>query len=114
VWFFNRFQKRHYVIDIAAFMPVLEYMQCVCGSWISVLYVSYMILVSCHETTACLPDICLVACIACDFVYSAFFVFWVGGIFFCFMYCCVAVVVLNAMFTLVFLSKLPIVLIFGL
>jgi len=43
-----------------------------------------MFLVSCLETTACLPDICLVACSACDFVYSAFFVFWDGVCFFLF------------------------------
>jgi hypothetical protein len=66
--FFNRFQKRQFVINLAAFMPVLEYMQCVRGSWVIVLYVSYMILISCLETTACLPDICLVACIASDIV----------------------------------------------
>jgi len=95
-------------------MPVVEYMQCVSGSCVIVLNVSCMILVSCLETMACLPDICLVGCIACDFVYSEFFVFWNGVIFFCFMYCCVVVVVLNAMFTLVFLNKLAIVLIFGL
>jgi len=65
-------------------MPVVEYMQCVCGSWVIVLYIACMFLVSCLETTACLPDICLVACIACDFVYSAFFVFWDGGMFFLF------------------------------
>jgi len=36
-----------------------------------------------------------------------------GVCFFCFMYCCVVVVVLNAMFILVFLNKLVTVLIFG-
>ena len=114
MWFVNLFWKRHYFIDFAVFMPNVEYMERVCGSWVIVLYVSCMILVSCLETLACLPDICLVACIACDFVYSAFFFFWGGGMFFCFMYCCVVVVVLNAMFTLLLLSKLVIVLIFGL
>ena len=60
-------------------------MQCVCGSWVIVLYVSCMFLVTCFETLACLPDICLVACIACDFVYSDFFFYsrmW--GMFFLF------------------------------
>jgi hypothetical protein len=37
----------------------------------------------------------------------------IGVCFFCFTYCCVVVVVLNATFTLVFLNKLVIVLIFG-
>ena len=55
-----------------------------CGSWVIVLYVSCMFLVSCLETTAYLPNICLMACVACDFVYSAFFIFWDGGMFFLF------------------------------
>jgi len=88
VWFFNRFWKRNCVNDLDVFMPVVDYMQCVCGSWVIVLYVSCMILVSCLQTTACLPDICLVACIACDFVYSAFFVFWDGVFFLFYVFLC--------------------------
>jgi len=38
----------------------------------------------------------------------------VGVCFFCFMHCCVVVVVLNAMFIFVFLNRVVIVLIFGL
>ena len=34
--------------------------------------------------SACLPNICLMACVACDFLYLAFFVFWDGGMFFLF------------------------------
>jgi hypothetical protein len=65
-------------------MPVVEYKQCVCRSWAIVLYVSCMFLVSCLETTDGLPDTCLVACIACDFVYSTSFVFWDRVMFFLF------------------------------
>jgi len=43
-----------------------------------------MFLISRFETKASLSDIGLMACVACDFVYSASFVFWGGGMLFLF------------------------------
>jgi len=73
-----------------------------------------MFLVCCLETTVCLPDIYLVACIACDLVYPAFFILRDEGTFFLVNVLLCRCSDLNTMFTLVSLSKLVIVLIFGL